>query len=354
VGAKTNEIPLFTALLDRLDIAGAVITAGALHAQRSHVTYLARRSAHYLLIVKRNQPGLHACADSETASGAAVQMVRLTAPAAGPGELEPGSSARPVLLPRVLSVAGVTVAVAQMRGEVPRWPCIAPVRVSVRKHVLLDARAPAGAEKTIDPGPRGGWDAAGRDPPPPRGLRRADVEPGEHHNAGLRIQLAAVLQRHRRLGKPRDRQEPNIRGQFRRHADVATEFRRQRRRGFVHAAGPLEELSENNTRQLPLDPLLIQPHQVMARREDPGVCAERCHRRSPRPLRSRARLQASRRCTCGHAQSVTRTPDADTPAAIAISRWPGTRQAGQDGPPHRPLLPRQAGAFVLYRAITRC
>lgn len=54
------QIPLFSTLLDRLDIAGAVITADALHAQRDHATYLARRGAHYLLIVKRNQPGLHA------------------------------------------------------------------------------------------------------------------------------------------------------------------------------------------------------------------------------------------------------------------------------------------------------
>jgi predicted transposase YbfD/YdcC len=60
VGAKTNEIPLFTSLLDRIEITGAVITADALHAQRDHATYLAGRGAHYLLIVKRNQPGLHA------------------------------------------------------------------------------------------------------------------------------------------------------------------------------------------------------------------------------------------------------------------------------------------------------
>jgi len=60
VGAKTNEIPMFSALLDRLGIADAVITADALHAQREHATYLARRGAHYLLIVKRNQPRLHA------------------------------------------------------------------------------------------------------------------------------------------------------------------------------------------------------------------------------------------------------------------------------------------------------
>jgi predicted transposase YbfD/YdcC len=60
VGAKTNEIPMFPILLDRIGIAGAVITADAMHAQRGHATYLAGRGAHYLLTVKRNQPGLHA------------------------------------------------------------------------------------------------------------------------------------------------------------------------------------------------------------------------------------------------------------------------------------------------------
>ena len=60
VGAKTNEIPMFPLLLDRVEVAGAVITADALHAQRSHATYLAGRGAHYVLTVKRNQPGLYA------------------------------------------------------------------------------------------------------------------------------------------------------------------------------------------------------------------------------------------------------------------------------------------------------
>jgi predicted transposase YbfD/YdcC len=32
VEAKTNEIPLFTTLLDRIDLTGAVVTADALHA----------------------------------------------------------------------------------------------------------------------------------------------------------------------------------------------------------------------------------------------------------------------------------------------------------------------------------
>jgi predicted transposase YbfD/YdcC len=60
VGAKTNEIPMFSVLLDRIGIADAVITADAMHAQRSHAEYLAGRRAHYLITVKRNQPGLHA------------------------------------------------------------------------------------------------------------------------------------------------------------------------------------------------------------------------------------------------------------------------------------------------------
>jgi hypothetical protein len=38
VGAKTNEIPMFTTLLDRVDIKDAVITADALHAQHGHAT----------------------------------------------------------------------------------------------------------------------------------------------------------------------------------------------------------------------------------------------------------------------------------------------------------------------------
>jgi predicted transposase YbfD/YdcC len=60
VRAKTNEIPMFPVLLDRIDITGAVITADAMHAQRGHAIYLAGRGAHFLLTVKRNQPGLHA------------------------------------------------------------------------------------------------------------------------------------------------------------------------------------------------------------------------------------------------------------------------------------------------------
>jgi hypothetical protein len=40
VEAKTNEISMFATLLDRIDLAGAVVTADALHAQRAHAGYL--------------------------------------------------------------------------------------------------------------------------------------------------------------------------------------------------------------------------------------------------------------------------------------------------------------------------
>jgi predicted transposase YbfD/YdcC len=60
ISAKTNEIPEFAPLLDQIDdtdLAGTVVTADALHAQRDHATYLHERGAHYLLTIKNNQRG---------------------------------------------------------------------------------------------------------------------------------------------------------------------------------------------------------------------------------------------------------------------------------------------------------
>jgi predicted transposase YbfD/YdcC len=60
VGCKTNEITEFAPLLDTLELANAVVTADAMHAQRAHADYLVlERDAHYLLTVKSNQPSLH-------------------------------------------------------------------------------------------------------------------------------------------------------------------------------------------------------------------------------------------------------------------------------------------------------
>ena len=72
--------------------------------------------------------------------------------------------------------------------------------------VLLDVSTTAAAENTIKFGLWPG-DAARRDPPPSWCLRRADVETGDHDNAGLRVQLAAVLQGYRRLPKLGDAEE---------------------------------------------------------------------------------------------------------------------------------------------------
>jgi DDE_Tnp_1-associated/Transposase DDE domain len=59
VDLKTNEIPMFSTLLDTIDLLGALVTADALHCQKDHAKYLVeQRGAHYLLTVKNNQPTL--------------------------------------------------------------------------------------------------------------------------------------------------------------------------------------------------------------------------------------------------------------------------------------------------------
>ena len=61
VDGKTNEITRFAPLLWPLDLAGCVITADALHTQREHAEHLVTgQHADYILVVKGNQPSLHA------------------------------------------------------------------------------------------------------------------------------------------------------------------------------------------------------------------------------------------------------------------------------------------------------
>jgi predicted transposase YbfD/YdcC len=58
--ADGNEIAAFVIALDSLPrLRGCLITADALHTQRSHADYLLGRGAHYLFTVKSNQPTLH-------------------------------------------------------------------------------------------------------------------------------------------------------------------------------------------------------------------------------------------------------------------------------------------------------
>ncbi|MEU8272618.1 ISAs1 family transposase [Sphaerisporangium sp. NPDC049002] len=64
IPAKTSEIAALDGLLDQVnpgELVGAVITADALHTQRSSARCLvANHHGHYVLIVKANQPTLHA------------------------------------------------------------------------------------------------------------------------------------------------------------------------------------------------------------------------------------------------------------------------------------------------------
>jgi predicted transposase YbfD/YdcC len=58
VGAKTNEIPCLRVLLRTLDLAGAVVTADALHCQRDTAQAIIEGGGHYIFTVKANQPKL--------------------------------------------------------------------------------------------------------------------------------------------------------------------------------------------------------------------------------------------------------------------------------------------------------
>ena len=61
VDGKSNEITAFAPLLELLDLTGRVITADAMHTQREHARFLVSdKKAHYILVVKKNQPSLYA------------------------------------------------------------------------------------------------------------------------------------------------------------------------------------------------------------------------------------------------------------------------------------------------------
>jgi len=64
VDTKVNETKRSAALLDRLDLAGAIVTADAMHTIRDTVTDLLGRGADYVLPVKENQHKLYAQLDA--------------------------------------------------------------------------------------------------------------------------------------------------------------------------------------------------------------------------------------------------------------------------------------------------
>ena len=61
VDVKHNETSHLTDLLEPMDLAGAVVTFDALHTVRANLDWLAGdKKGHYIAVVKRNQPLLHA------------------------------------------------------------------------------------------------------------------------------------------------------------------------------------------------------------------------------------------------------------------------------------------------------
>ncbi|WP_307783799.1 ISAs1 family transposase [Streptomyces spinoverrucosus] len=60
VGAKTNETTHFRPLLEPLDLQGALVTFDALHSVQANVTWLVEtKNAHYIAVIKANQPTAH-------------------------------------------------------------------------------------------------------------------------------------------------------------------------------------------------------------------------------------------------------------------------------------------------------
>ncbi|MBB4934348.1 putative transposase YbfD/YdcC [Lipingzhangella halophila] len=67
VAAKSNEIPAFTDVLAGIDpalLAGAVVSADAMHCQRASARFLHGAGAYYVFYAAGNQPGLFAAIDA--------------------------------------------------------------------------------------------------------------------------------------------------------------------------------------------------------------------------------------------------------------------------------------------------
>lgn len=77
---QTNEIGMFTALLDAIDIKGKLITADALLTQRKLADYLVQRGAHYHFTAKGNQAKLQSDIALLFADRAAPAFVEISPP----------------------------------------------------------------------------------------------------------------------------------------------------------------------------------------------------------------------------------------------------------------------------------
>ena len=64
VGAKTNEVPLATVVLDQIDLHGKIVTADALHTVKATATHICERGGQFVLPVKENRQALFDALDA--------------------------------------------------------------------------------------------------------------------------------------------------------------------------------------------------------------------------------------------------------------------------------------------------
>jgi hypothetical protein len=70
VGAKTNETTHFRPLLAPLDLTGTVVTFDALHTVKANISWLVEtKKAHYIAVIKTNQPTAHPSARGPAMAG---------------------------------------------------------------------------------------------------------------------------------------------------------------------------------------------------------------------------------------------------------------------------------------------
>jgi predicted transposase YbfD/YdcC len=64
VGAKTNEVPMATAVLGQIDLNGAVVTADALHTVKATAEFICQHGGEFVLPVKENRQALFDALDA--------------------------------------------------------------------------------------------------------------------------------------------------------------------------------------------------------------------------------------------------------------------------------------------------
>jgi predicted transposase YbfD/YdcC len=112
VDVKHNETSHFTALLEPLGLAGAVVTFDALHTVRANLHWLtAQKKAHYIAVIKRNQPLLH---DRVTALPWRQVPAGSTTRDAGHGRAETRTL-------KTAHVAGLDLPAARQAIKITRW-----------------------------------------------------------------------------------------------------------------------------------------------------------------------------------------------------------------------------------------